>query len=90
MTAALFLWMMEAIWKGFQYCNTDRIKAIEAFFRGEESEDFKPFQIFTSWGEVYDRHFRKPSSLIPILLQPFVFLPYLPTIFLGAIILAVT
>jgi hypothetical protein len=52
--AAHCLWLIEAIWKSFQYCHTDRIKLIEAWFRGENRE-IVPFQIFSAWGEVWDR-----------------------------------
>jgi hypothetical protein len=75
--AALSLWLLEAIWKSFQYCYTDRIKLIEAWFRGDHN-GIAPFQIFSAWGEVWDRWFRHPKSWIPILRQPFVYLPYLP------------
>src|SRR5438045_634768 len=35
---ALCLWYLEALWKSFQYCYTDRIKLIEEWFRtGNES-----------------------------------------------------
>src|SRR5258708_6353175 len=47
--AALCLWLTEAIWKSFQYCYTDRIKLIEAWFRGEKNSDIVPFQIYSAW-----------------------------------------
>ena len=81
--ASLCLWMLEAIWKSFQYCYTDRIKLIERWFREPHTEDLRPFQIFTAWGEVWDRHFSKPRALFDILKQPFVFIPYLPVILLS-------
>jgi hypothetical protein len=74
------LWLLEAIWKSFQYCFTDRIKRLEAWHRGEGDPDLPPFQIFSSWNEVWTRHYRFPKNLRPILRQPFVFLPYLPMI----------
>jgi hypothetical protein len=85
--AALCLWLLEAIWKSFQYCYTDRIKLIEAWFRGE-NRDIVPFQIFAAWGELWNRWYRNPKSLIPILRQPFVFLPYLPLGLFGIAALA--
>jgi hypothetical protein len=42
-----------------------------------------PFQIFTAWGEVWHRYYRHPKSLIPILQQPFAWMPYLPIIVIG-------
>src|SRR4051794_12788235 len=53
--AALCLWLLEAIWKSFQYCYTDRIKLIEAWFRGEHQGSIVPFQIFSAWIAVWDR-----------------------------------
>lgn len=85
---ALTLWVLEAIWKSFQYCLTDRIKLIEAWFRGERSDSLAPFQIYTAWGEVWHRWYRHPKALISILLQPFVFLPYLPLAAFGIVSLA--
>ena len=81
--AAISLWVLEAIWKSFQYCYTDRIKLIEAWFREQRSQEISPFQIFTSWGEVWHRYYRYPNSLISIVQQPFVWMPYLPIIVVG-------
>jgi hypothetical protein len=81
--AAISLWVLEAIWKAFQYCYTDRIIVIEAWFREERPQEISPFQIFTAWGEVWHKHYRYPKSLIPIVQQPFVWMPYLPIIVIG-------
>jgi hypothetical protein len=86
--AAMSLWLLEAIWKSFQYCYTDRIKLIEAWFRGERQENVAPFQIFSAWGEVWRRWFKHPKSWLPILRQPFVYLPYLPLVLLGVAAIA--
>lgn len=85
---SLTLWVLEAIWKSFQYCYTDRIKLIETWFRGEHAGHLVPFQIFTAWGEVWNRWFRHPQALVSILLQPFVYLPYAPLGAFGLISLA--
>jgi hypothetical protein len=86
--SALALWILEAIWKSFQYCYTDRIILIEKWFRGEHLEPLAPFQIYTAWGVVWQRWFKYPKSWIPILQQPFVYLPYLPLALFGAVSLA--
>lgn len=82
---ALVLWILEAIWKKFQYCYTDRIKLIEFWFSGQHSEEIVPFQIYTAWDEAWERYFRHPSALLPILRQPFVYLPYLPISIFGTL-----
>lgn len=50
--AALLLWVMEALWKFFQYCSGPRISVIEGYFRGEQEEIF-PLQAYTSWFDVF-------------------------------------
>lgn len=80
---AASLWYLEAVWKSFQYCFTDRIKLLESWFRGEGGDELHPFQIFTSFGEVYHHHYRHPLNLMPILGLPFVLLPYAPIVVLG-------
>jgi hypothetical protein len=82
---ALSLWLLEAMWKSFQYCLADRIKTLEAWYRGEINAEIPPFQIFTAWGEVWRRHYHRASSLVPILKQPFVYLPYVPMIIFGVL-----
>lgn len=75
---ALSLWLLEAIWKSFQYCLSDRIKLLEGWHRGEGPDNIPAFQIFSSWGEAWRRHYRHPTSWLRILLLPFVCLPYVP------------
>ncbi|MBB3357046.1 MULTISPECIES: hypothetical protein [unclassified Novosphingobium] len=74
MLVALTLWVLESVWKGFQYCLTDRIIALEAWFRGEESEEMAPFQIYTAWGEVYRRE--RLWYIVTRMWAPFIALPY--------------
>lgn len=75
---AASLWLLESIWKGFQYCLTDRIIALEAWFRGEGPEDMAPFQIFTAWGKVYARERRR--YIVTRMAAPFISLPYVVVI----------
>ena len=51
--AAIFLWVMEALWKFFQYCSGPRISTIEEYFRGEAKEII-PLQAYTSWFETFN------------------------------------
>jgi len=82
---ALSLWLLEAIWKSFQYCLSDRIILLEAWFRGQGSGEIPAFQIFTSWSEAWSARYNRPASWFPILRQPFVYLPYAPIAFVGLI-----
>lgn len=76
--AALTLWALEIIWKNFQYCYRDRIELLESAFDGSK-EKVRPFQVFKSWNSSKFRGVNNPSVLVRIAIQPFVFLPYLPT-----------
>lgn len=49
---AVTFWFLEATWKQFQYAFRDRIRSIEAYFRGDADileKDIKPFQAYHSW-----------------------------------------
>lgn len=84
---AFCLWMLEVMWKTFQYCFTDRIKAIERYFiRPDENSDFKPYQVYTSWVEVFDREKWNARLWLDRAFQPFVMLPYVPMIVFGLIL----
>jgi hypothetical protein len=86
--SALTLWVLEAIWKSFQYCHTDRLKSLEAWFRGDGQEKIAPFQMYSSWLEVYERWAKYPEALPPIMREPFVYLPYLPLALFGVAMIA--
>lgn len=95
--AAVF-WYLEAYWKLFQYALSDRIRIIEAYFRGDPDillKDPPPFQIYNSWYHSYsrdepiyeyERSWRpKPKSkrLRQVAFQRFVCLPYIVFILLA-------
>jgi len=82
---AASLWLLEAIWKGFQYSLIARIQLLEAWFRGEGREDEPPFQIYTAFGQVHRQ--QKLLHIVTRLGLPFVFLPYLVVIVACAAIL---
>jgi hypothetical protein len=47
--AAVVFWILEGLWKSFQYMNGPRIELIEEAFRTEQFDDVAPFQIYSSW-----------------------------------------
>jgi hypothetical protein len=51
--AALIFWILEALWKSFQYLYAQRIELLEATFRSESFETVAPFQIYSSWFEQF-------------------------------------
>ena len=75
------LWLLEAVWKGFQFSFEDRIKLLESWFRGEGREDEPPFQIYTAWLAVGWQ--RKLPHIVKCIFKPFVFLPYVIFIIIG-------
>ncbi|MDT8757519.1 hypothetical protein MZO42_02310 [Sphingomonas psychrotolerans] len=81
---ALSLWLLEAIWKSFQYCLVARIERLEAWFRGETAGDIAPFQIYTAWGESWPLY-RRSGNVARIAMQPFVALPYVVLVSVAAL-----
>lgn len=79
---ALSLWVLEAIWKTFQYCFVYRISELEAWFRGEGEDQIPPFQIYSSWTEAWRTYSRQMGR---ILVQPFVCLPYVLIVLAGLV-----
>jgi hypothetical protein len=47
--AALVFWVLEALWKSFQYLYTPRIIVIEEAFRTNSFAHVAPFQVYSSW-----------------------------------------
>jgi hypothetical protein len=91
MAASIALWILEVIWKTFQYCHIARVKHIEALFRGDPGAftEEAPFQVFESWAGEWARHYKYPRAWASIMRQPFVFLPYAVIVAAGAFGLAV-
>jgi len=86
---ALSIWILEANWKMFQHALRDRIRILEAFFRGQTDVLFKnppPFQIFHWWylchfedKPIYpdERHRPQPRwrRFLKVFVEPFVCIP---------------
>lgn len=92
---ALCIWYLEGRWKLFQHGLRDRIRILEAAFRGEADilvKDPAPFQIYSWWFKStrYDTPIypyetaTRPRPfiwrLLTMMVQDFVFLPYLPIV----------
>jgi hypothetical protein len=87
---ALSLWLLEAIWKSFQYCLVARIELLEAWFRTENGAAvIAPFQIYAAWSESWPQR-RRLGSIAGIFVQPFVALPYVVLVSVAAVGLALT
>jgi hypothetical protein len=52
---AVIFWIVEALWKSFQYMYAPRIQQIESAFRSESFNDVAPLQIYTSWFERFNK-----------------------------------
>lgn len=87
---AATLWVLEVIWKVFQYCHVPRMEIIEKWFRGEINGVIAPFQIYESWSFTWRRKWKNDRArMLRIAATPFASLPYLPIIVaaLGVLIL---
>lgn len=59
--AAVVFWILEGLWKSFQYMNGPRIELIEEAFRTEQFDDVAPLSdLFIMVGELQDQ--RSPGS----------------------------
>jgi hypothetical protein len=54
--ASLVFWLLETIWKGFQYCYSPRIELLERAFREDKFENVAPFQIGKSWYKEFQKN----------------------------------
>jgi hypothetical protein len=79
--SAIF-WILEAIWKTFQYCYEDRIELLEEAFRSEDFDAIHPLQIYTAWFEVFQKtgYLKAVGRNMKLLL---VFFPHIVTVVAG-------
>lgn len=62
--ASVVFWVLEALWKSFQYMYAPRIKLLEAAFLEDEFESVAPFQVYSSWFEHFqDNGFQLPRNM---------------------------
>ncbi len=50
--AALIFWIIESLWKSFQYMYGPRIQEIEEAFRKDDFGKIVPMQVYSSWFDV--------------------------------------
>jgi hypothetical protein len=53
--AAFVFWVVEALWKSFQYMYSPRIKLIEKAFASDDFSGIVPLQIYSSWFKKFDK-----------------------------------
>jgi hypothetical protein len=80
--ASLLFWILEAIWKSFQYNYSNRIQRIERAFATEEFHSIQPLQIFHAWLESF-RSGSQLRTVIGILKLPLVFFPHVVPVVVG-------
>jgi hypothetical protein len=76
--SALLFWIVEALWKSFQLAYLHRIRAIEAYMRGESPEDFTVPDITRAWSVGWRKY-----SVRTILWWPHVCLPHIVIVVFG-------
>ena len=53
--ASLVFWLIEALWKSFQYMYSPRIERLERAFASDDFSGIAPFQVYTSWFETLQK-----------------------------------
>jgi hypothetical protein len=78
--AAIVFWLVEAVWKSFQYMYGPRIQELEQAFRQERFDDVAPLQIYTSWFEVFQQ---EGFGIWSNVYLPIVAFPHVITVIVG-------
>ena len=78
--AAIIFWLIEALWKSFQYMYAPRIGQIEQAFRDDTFDNIAPLQIYTAWFVA----FRKQGfGILAIARMGIVAFPHFVTVIVG-------
>jgi hypothetical protein len=80
--AALIFWVIETIWKIFQYHYKPRIEEIEAKMRSNDLNSLIPLQIYSSWFDSFRKRNFKFSQIASLSI---VYIPHLPIFIIGII-----
>jgi hypothetical protein len=78
--SAVVFWIIETIWKIFQYHYRPRIVEIENTMKTNDLEAIIPLQIYSSW---FDSFKNSKINFTDIAFLTIVFIPHLPIIILG-------
>jgi hypothetical protein len=81
--SALLFWIIEGLWKTFQYAFYQRIYAIERYFAGEDNMITTP-RIAHAWSQSW--HAGGASRLLTVMRWPHVLLPH-GVVALGGVLL---
>lgn len=81
--ASLVFWVLESVWKGFQYCYSPRIAQLEAAFRQDKFDDVAPLQISSSW---YTAFQKKGFQLFTTFRMGIVCFPHVVTFVVGVLL----
>ncbi len=79
--ASFLFWYLEAYWRGLSHFFSVRILEIETALQNGSWEKEIPLQVYSSWTKEYKkrgdqtwRYMRKPASLLPHAVLPFIIL----------------
>ena len=81
--SAFVFWMIEILWKTFQYAHYKRIHQIEDYYKGAETE-INPLQIGKTWSKSFRT--RRLKNFLRILFWPHVYLPHIIVVIAGLIL----
>ena len=85
--ASLVFWLLESIWKRFQYLYAPRIHKIEESFREQKFDEMDPLQIYTSWYQIFDK---EGWSIFSTFRLGIVMFPHVLTLIVGTVLFALS
>ena len=85
--ASLVFWLLESIWKRFQYLYAPRIHKIEESFREQKFDEMDPLQIYTSWYQVFEK---EGWNIFSTFRLGIVMFPHVLTLIVGTVLFALS
>jgi hypothetical protein len=79
----LVFWILEAIWKSFQYNYSPRILELEDAFKRGSIADISPLQIYTKWDEAFQN---SGYAVLENMKLPLIYFPHVIYVLAGIII----
>jgi len=83
--ASLAFWLLESVWKGFQYQYAPRIAKLEEVFREGDYDEIDPLQIYESWFKSFEANGYQIVSTFKLGIVSF---PHAVTLIVGAVLFA--
>lgn len=79
----IVFWVLEAIWKSFQYNYSPRLVALEEGFESGNIDRIEPFQIYSEWNKAFQG---SGYAVLGNMRLPLVFFPHIVPVLAGPIL----